>query len=132
MVWLIQSGEGVIIDAITKIATYAYLRYVFKNLGVRMPVLVSTKDIMGNSNAIPVPKIISIKLEDFILFLENHIYCRNSNGENYVKSIVNKSLEERRNKKAKDDMIAIEKTELEQLKDFNLAELYTEYQQLRK
>jgi hypothetical protein len=42
IIWLIQSGDGVMIAATTRIATNAYVRYVLRNYGVTRPILVKT------------------------------------------------------------------------------------------
>ena len=62
MVWLYQSGLGVMNAATNKIITTAYLRVLDKNLGVTIPIFVSKKTITGISNAIPHPKIRFVRL----------------------------------------------------------------------
>ena len=42
IIWLIQSGEGVITAATINIATNAYLRYAVRNFGVISPIRVKT------------------------------------------------------------------------------------------
>ena len=49
MVWLYQSGLGVIKAATNKIMTAAYFRVVLKNFGVINPILVNRNTMTGNS-----------------------------------------------------------------------------------
>ena len=62
IVWLYQSGLGVINAEITKITITAYFLTLRKNLGVTMPILVNKNIITGISNAMPQPNIRFVKL----------------------------------------------------------------------
>ena len=60
--WLVQSGEGVMIAATTRIITKANLKYFFRKLPVIRPIFASTRQKIGNSNAIPQPSMRLVRL----------------------------------------------------------------------
>lgn len=60
--WLVQSGEGVMMAATTKIITNANLKYFLRKLPVMIPIFASTKQSMGISNASPQPSIRLVRL----------------------------------------------------------------------
>ena len=60
--WLVQSGDGVMIAATTRMITNANLKYFLKKVPVIIPILASTKESTGSSNAIPQPSIKLVRL----------------------------------------------------------------------
>ena len=62
IVWLYQSGLGVIKAEITKITITAYFLTLLKNLGVTIPIFVNRNIITGISNAMPQPNMRLVRL----------------------------------------------------------------------
>jgi len=62
MIWLVISGDGVMMAATSKIITKAYLAYFFKKPAEMRPIFASTNASMGNSKAMPQPRIKLVRL----------------------------------------------------------------------